>query len=202
MRDGRKGKLLRPSRTGHGGVLWQGSFTVPVAVSHGSQAIAMKLNPSLRQFIALGLLSLLMALLLITQAAAQRPSEAQAAAIKSNCRSDYMSYCSSVPTGGMASLQCLQQHTAELSPPCQSAVQATEAGSAPPAEAAARPAPLPEMTLREEARLLRDACGRDFETYCRGVRLGRGRAVACLAQNEQQLSPACKGALAEARADR
>ena len=33
-------------------------------------------------------------------AAAQRPSQAQASAIRSNCRSDYRSHCASVPTGG------------------------------------------------------------------------------------------------------
>ena len=149
----------------------------PNAAGAWSPAVAVGRESSRGRFVALGLFSLLMALLLIGSAAAQRPSEAQAAAIRSNCRSDYMSYCSSVPAGGMASLQCLQQHTAQLSPPCRSAVQVTEAPSAPPASTAAAPAALPPMTFREELRLMRDACGRDFETYCRGVRLGGGRAA-------------------------
>ena len=48
-------------------------------------------------------------------ALAQAPSEAQRAAIKSNCRSDYMAHCSSIPPGGAASLQCLQKNMASLS---------------------------------------------------------------------------------------
>ena len=43
---------------------------------------------------------------------AQQPTQAQQNAIRQNCRSDYQSYCSAVPTGGQASLQCLQQHAA------------------------------------------------------------------------------------------
>ena len=34
-----------------------------------------------------------------TTASAQQPTQAQISAVKSNCRSDYMQYCSSVPTG-------------------------------------------------------------------------------------------------------
>jgi hypothetical protein len=41
---------------------------------------------------------------------AQAPSQAQRDAIKSQCRSDYMAHCSSVPPGGEASLQCLQKN--------------------------------------------------------------------------------------------
>jgi hypothetical protein len=56
------------------------------------------------------------------------------------------------------------------------------------------------MSLREEAALTRRACGEDFRAYCPDVRLGGGRGLACLTENEQRLSPSCKGALAEARA--
>ena len=55
---------------------------------------------------------------------AQQPSPAQVSAVKSNCRSDYMQYCSSVPTGTSASLQCLEQNVAKLSGSCQAAVSA------------------------------------------------------------------------------
>ena len=40
---------------------------------------------------------------------AQAPSQAQRDAIKSQCRSDYIAHCSSVPPGGEASLQFLQK---------------------------------------------------------------------------------------------
>ena len=61
---------------------------------------------------------------------AQAPSQAQRDAIKSQCRSDYMAHCSSVPPGGEASLQCLQKNMSSLSSSCQSAVRAVEAPAA------------------------------------------------------------------------
>ncbi|MEH2539517.1 MULTISPECIES: cysteine rich repeat-containing protein [unclassified Bradyrhizobium] len=67
---------------------------------------------------------------------AQAPSQAQRDAIKSQCRSDYMARCSSVPPGGEAALQCLQKNMSSLSSSCQSAVRAVE----PPAAAPAKPA--------------------------------------------------------------
>jgi hypothetical protein len=45
----------------------------------------------------------------------QAPTQAQRDAIKSQCRSDYMAHCSSVPPGGEASLQCLQKNMSSLS---------------------------------------------------------------------------------------
>ena len=58
-----------------------------------------------------------------TPAAAQ-PTQEQQSAIRSSCRSDYMSNCSSVKPGGIEALQCLQRNVAKLSPGCQSAVNA------------------------------------------------------------------------------
>jgi hypothetical protein len=75
-----------------------------------------------------------------TPASAQAPSEAQRAAIKSNCRNDYMAHCSSIPPGGAASLQCLQQNMASLSGACAGAVKAVSAPSETKAEPAAAPA--------------------------------------------------------------
>src|SRR5215469_9400970 len=81
-----------------------------------------------------------------TTAFAQAPSEAQREAIKSNCRSDYMAHCSSIPPGGAASLQCLQQNMASLSAACASAVKAVEA----PSETKAEPAAAPKEETRSE----------------------------------------------------
>ncbi len=137
---------------------------------------------------------------------AQQPSQAQASAIKQSCRADYQANCSSVPAGGRASLQCLQQHLSNLSLACQSAVnEASGGGSAhSPADASQAPpaeAP-PVMSPRQEAALMRRSCGADFHAYCRGVPLGGGRGLACLAANQSRLSPSCSNALAEARASR
>jgi hypothetical protein len=140
----------------------------------------------------------------------QQPTQQQAAAIRSACRSDYMSHCSSVPTGGMAALQCLRDHVSELSAACQTAVNAATP-SQPPAAAApsqtAQPAApannsMPQMTRLQEAALMRRSCGDDFRSYCQGVALGQGRAVRCLMQNETRLSPECKAGLAAAQQSR
>ncbi len=140
-------------------------------------------------------------------AAAQQPSQAQANAIRQSCRSDYQSYCSSVPTGGMASLQCLQSHMSELSAPCQSAVgSASGASSSRPPSSTAQSAPPakapPPMSPREKMAILRESCGGDFRAYCRGVPLGGGEAMRCLANNQSRLSPACRGVMAEAHGSR
>jgi hypothetical protein len=71
----------------------------------------------------------------ITPAAAQ-PSQEQQSAIRSNCRSDYMSNCSSVKPGGVEALQCLQRNAAKLSPGCRNAVNAVNPPPAPPQQQA------------------------------------------------------------------
>jgi hypothetical protein len=41
----------------------------------------------------------------------------------------------------------------------------------------------------------RAACKADYQKLCQGVRPGGGRAVACLNDHMDQLSPACKDAM-------
>src|SRR5215831_6190198 len=86
------------------------------------------------------MIALASALLGVRQAAAQQPSEDQIAAIKSNCRSDYLSYCSSVPRGSSPALQCLKSNLSKLSSACQQAVKAAAATAAAPSNAGT-PAP-------------------------------------------------------------
>ena len=151
-------------------------------------------------------------------AMAKKPSSAQVAAIRSACRSDYMSYCSSVPTGGAAALKCLEKNKSKLSGGCQQAVNAAGGGSggsdaaAPPATGgapaaadsggpavapAAAPAPLilRPMRPREVLFVLRSACGGDVRALCGDVPPGGGRIVACLAEQAPALSPACRDVL-------
>lgn len=90
--------------------------------------------------------------LMASVASAQVPTEAQREAIRSNCVADYQANCSSIPPGGMASLVCLEQHDAQLSASCRSAVEAvkvpapaTATPTAKPTESAGKPAtPEPE----------------------------------------------------------
>jgi hypothetical protein len=70
-----------------------------------------------------------------------KPTSAQTAALKSDCRSDFVKYCRKVTPGGSAALQCLANNAAKLSPSCQKAVAAASGGGgAPPAAAATAPA--------------------------------------------------------------
>jgi hypothetical protein len=71
-----------------------------------------------------------------TAAYSQAPTDAQRSAIRSQCRADYQAHCASIPPGGKASLQCLQQNMSSLSSGCQAAVRAVEAPAAPKAETA------------------------------------------------------------------
>ena len=130
----------------------------------------------------------------------QHPSQAQTNAVRQACRGDYQSYCSSVPGGGQAALACLQQNAASLSPSCQQAVGAASGSSAQsgPPPAGGRT----EMSPREEMALMRQACGADYRTYCRGVRPGEGRAIACLRDNAASLSPGCQRMLMSASHNR
>ncbi|MBS0246171.1 MAG: hypothetical protein JSR61_06085 [Proteobacteria bacterium] len=77
----------------------------------------------------------------LTPGAFAQVTAEQQAAIKSSCRSDYMSNCMSVKPGGPEALQCLQRNMAKLSPSCQSAVNATMPKPAPAVATPAAPPP-------------------------------------------------------------
>ena len=76
----------------------------------------------------------------------QAPTDAQRSAIRSECRRDYQAHCASIPPGGAASLQCLQQNMSSLSAGCQGAVRAVEAPAEPKAEAKPESAPAAKPT--------------------------------------------------------
>jgi hypothetical protein len=151
-----------------------------------------------------------------TGSAAKKPTDAQIAAIRSACRSDYPKVCAGVPTGGAPALQCLDKNKSKVSSGCQQALNAAGGGAAPAAggstgapaggsvaaPAAAAPAVivLRPMRPREELFVLRSACGGDVRSLCGGVAPGGGRIVQCLATNAGSLSPACKDVLSQFRA--
>src|SRR6266404_2084570 len=100
---------------------------------------------------------------------AKKPGDAQVAAIRGACRSDYPKVCAGVPTGGAPALQCLEKNKSKLSPACEKTVAA--AGGAPAAATTAAPAAtapaapavivLRPMRPREQLFVLRSACGGD-----------------------------------------
>jgi hypothetical protein len=142
---------------------------------------------------------------------AQAPSQAQRDAIKSQCRSDYMTHCASVPPGGEASLQCLQKNMSSLSSSCQSAVRAVEApaaATAAPAAATAAPAKSAEPKAAATAAAgqptsaqitaIRSACRSDYPKVCAGVPTGGAPALQCLEKNKAKLSAGCGKAVSAA----
>jgi hypothetical protein len=154
---------------------------------------------------------------------AQAPSQAQHDAIKSQCRSDYIAHCSSVPPGGEASLQCLQKNMSSLSSSCQSAVRAVEAPAAPtaakPAETAAPKSAAPAASTAPPAKsaepkaatapaagqptsaqisAIRSACRSDYPKVCAGVPTGGAPALQCLEKNKAKLSAGCEKAVSAA----
>jgi len=151
---------------------------------------------------------------------AQAPSQAQRDAIKSQCRSDYIAHCSSVPPGGEASLQCLQKNMSSLSSSCQSAVRAVEAPAAAtskPAETAAPKATVPAAATTApkaaepkaaapaagqptsaQISAIRSACRSDYPKVCAGVPTGGAPALQCLEKNKAKLSAGCEKAVAAA----
>jgi hypothetical protein len=170
---------------------------------------------------AVPLAALVLALIhTVGPALAQQPTQAQINAIRQACRADYQAHCSSVPTGGPEALTCLKENSTSLSASCRRAVAA--AGSAPSAQgrsqtASPPPAPSPgagapaapasrapavPMTPRQEAFLLRRACGEDFRAYCGDVPPGGGRIIACLEENRPYLSRQCRSAITSARQGR
>jgi hypothetical protein len=144
--------------------------------------------------------------------AAGKPSDAQIAAIRSACRSDYPKVCAGVPTGGAPALQCLERNKAKLSAACEQAVAAAsgsgtstaapaQANASPNAAPAAAPATAPlvlrPMRPREVLFVMRSACGADVRALCAGVDPGGGRIIECLAMQSASLSPACRGVLGQ-----
>ena len=119
------------------------------------------------------------AAMLVGPALAQRPSQAQINGIKANCRSDYPTYCSGVPTGGSAALECLQRNAGSVSNACRQSLAALNeggsAGGAPPAAAPPPPATQQPMSRRQQMAMLRASCGNDWHAYCSGVAFGSGR---------------------------
>src|SRR5882757_4121546 len=164
------------------------------------------------------------AIVISASAFAQAPTDAQREAIRSACRSDYVAHCSSVPPGGLESLQCLQKNMSSLSGSCKSAVNAVEApapaaksetpAAAPKADtpaaaepakpaATAAPAATPKAAAGSAAKkptdaqiaAIRSACRSDYPKVCAGVPTGGAPALQCLEKNKSKVSAGCQQAV-------
>jgi hypothetical protein len=91
------------------------------------------------------------------------------------CSADVQRLCGEVRPGQGRVFRCLRAKEAEVSPACKAHVR----------------------QRREEFREARAACAPDVQRFCKDVRPGQGRVVACLKAHQADLAPACKQELAE-----
>ena len=89
------------------------------------------------------------------------------------CRAEAEKLCKDVRPGDGRMARCLKQHEASVSPACKDAM----------------------VRARQKMQALREACRGDAKQYCRGVKSGHGRMLACLKQNEAKLSEGCRVAM-------
>jgi hypothetical protein len=85
------------------------------------------------------------------------------------CAADAKKFCGEVKPGGARVAKCMKSHEAELSPACQAEMKRVE----------------------ERVEQVREECKADAEKFCKGIRPGRGRILACLKSHQSELAPAC-----------
>jgi len=213
-----KAKMMRAVR-----IFMRNFSAVEAAASCDGKRIIQMINTLKRAKKLAPWLSVVAMLATAAPASAQAPSQAQRDAIKSQCRSDYIAHCSSVPPGGEASLQCLQKNMSSLSSSCQSAVRAVEApaaATAKPADTAAPKAAAPASATTAAPKAaepkpaaaapaggqptsaqisaIRSACRSDYPKVCAGVPTGGAPALQCLEKNKAKLSAGCEKAVSAA----
>jgi hypothetical protein len=135
------------------------------------------------------------------------PTAAQQSAMRSACRSDFMSHCAGVSPGGKDALACLQRNVAALSPGCKNVVGSTMAAPRAPAAAAVAPAAVPPPAdavavgpTPEQMSALKFTCRGDFGRLCKGIPPGP-QAFACLQAHQARLSQNCRTSVAAIAAE-
>jgi hypothetical protein len=103
-----------------------------------------------------------------------RPGE-RARAVQMACMADYMRFCRDVPMGGGRIMRCLSRHADVVSQPCFQAL--TVWG----------------LTAANSFKM----CLPDVDRLCAQVPPRSGHALACLLENTDKLSSACRDSLAD-----
>jgi hypothetical protein len=147
-----------------------------------------------------------------------QPSPAEVQAIRSACRSDFISHCLGVQPGGREALECLASHAPQLSAACGAAVSAVTAKSdaakgdtaepgpqnadaekanaqpepAATARSPATSAPATGQSPAQELAAVSKVCTlSDVAAHCSFIAPGNPELVLCLKANATDLSPAC-----------
>ena len=89
------------------------------------------------------------------------------------CKGDIEKFCKGVEPGKGHLMKCLKGHDNMLSQGCK--------------DSAAK--------MKEKMHAFKDACKADKEKFCKDVKQGKGRIIACLKGAEANLSAGCKDAM-------
>lgn len=141
------------------------------------------------------------------KAAAPRPEPAPTVAAPSAPAQNAPAQVAPPPQPPIAAAPAEQRTKPKPAPKAAPTTVATPARPTPPAvpQAAAPaavpvappPAAAPQQPRLGEAILIRRFCTTDFKVLCKGVPLGQGRAIQCLANNAPALSRGCRQAMAQ-----
>ncbi|HKW37437.1 MAG TPA: cysteine rich repeat-containing protein [Burkholderiales bacterium] len=85
------------------------------------------------------------------------------------CAEDAKKFCGDQKPGGGRMARCMKAHEGEVSPACQSAMKKAE----------------------ERVEQVKQECKADAQKFCKGIRPGQGRILACLKSHQSELAPAC-----------
>ena len=85
------------------------------------------------------------------------------------CAADAKKFCGDVKPGGGRVAKCMKGHEAELSPACQAEMK----------------------RAKERIEQVKEECNADAKKFCKGIRPGGGRILACLKSHQSELAPAC-----------
>jgi hypothetical protein len=85
------------------------------------------------------------------------------------CAEDAKKFCGDEKPGGGRIARCMKRHEAELAPACQAEMKKAE----------------------ERIEQVKAECKADAQKFCKGIRPGGGRILACLKSHQSELAPAC-----------
>jgi len=102
------------------------------------------------------------------------------------CETDIQNYCSQVTPGNGRMLHCMAAHEDKVSGQCQYAFY--------------QAATILEQIATATA-YLANQCATDIETHCSDVAMGEGRILACLSENEAEVSDTCNQAISDTIAE-